>query len=65
VAEDAGEFRRKALLVIEDLASKKKPDVEWIWRIAHVGLGCENPHMEWRAYLEWYYKKLVAERRIV
>lgn len=62
----AGEIdiRTKALVVIEYLASQGKPNYKEIYRAAHVASGCDNPHVEWRQWLDRMYEKVKRVGRV-
>ncbi len=59
------DVRTKALIVIEYLASQVNPNYKDIYKAAHVASGCDNPHVEWRKWLDGMYVKVRKGHRIV
>lgn len=59
------DIRTKALIVIEYLVSQPKPNYKEIYKAAHVGSGCDNPHVEWRKWLDGQYAKVRRHHKVV
>lgn len=62
--ESETDIRKKALIVIEYLASQEKPDVKMIYKAAHVAGVCHNPHEEWREQLDRMYEKVTKKKKV-
>ena len=59
------DVRTKALIVIEYLASQVNPNYKDIYKAAHVASGCDNPHVEWRKWLDGMYVKARRNYKVV
>ena len=55
---------KKALIVIEYLASQEKPDYKLIYQAAHVAV-CENEHRKWQMWMNDLYRMMLLNGRVV